>query len=152
MQVYGIDLSMGKFDVNFVEAKGKEKNKKVKNSLVSISRFLSSVPGGGILCAEHTGVYGDLLVYLCNQLGVPIALVPGYTVKHSLGLVKGKSDPVDAKQVCEYGQRFGDKLEFAEYAQEDMAELKQLYALRAQLIKSRKSLLTSKQGHRHLPM
>ncbi len=152
MQIYGIDLSMEKFDVNFVEARGKVKNKEVKNSLVPISRFLSGVPKDVTLCAEHTGVYGDLLVYLCNQLGVPIALVPGYTVKHSLGLIKGKSDPVDARRVREYGERFTDKLEFTEYAKEDMAELKQLYTLRAQLIKSRKGLLASQKGYHHLPM
>ena len=81
MQVYGIDLSMEKFDVNFIDARGKEKNKEVKNGVVSISRFLSSVPEGGILCAEHTGAYGDLLVSLCNQASIPIALVPGYTIK-----------------------------------------------------------------------
>ena len=64
MQVYGIDLSKEKFDVNFIDLKGKEKNREVKNAVVSISRFLSSVSEDSILCAEHTGVYGDLLVYV----------------------------------------------------------------------------------------
>ena len=62
MQVYGIDLSKEKFDVNFIDAKGKEKKQEVKNAVASISRFLFSVSGDGILCAEHTGAYGDLLV------------------------------------------------------------------------------------------
>ena len=77
---------MEKFDVNFIDAKGKEKNREVKNGVVSIFKFLSSMPEDGILCAEHTGAYGDLLVYLCNQAEIPIALIPGYTIKHSLGL------------------------------------------------------------------
>ncbi len=102
MQVYGIDLSKEKFDVNFIDAKGKEKNREVKNVVVSISRFLSSVSEDSILCAEHTGVYGDLLVYLCNQMNIPIALVPGYTIKHSLDLLRGKSDPLDSKRIREY--------------------------------------------------
>ena len=75
MQVYGIDLSMEKFDVNFLDAKGKEKNREVKNGVVSISKFLSSIPENGMLCAEHTGAYGDLLVFLSNQANIPIALV-----------------------------------------------------------------------------
>ena len=58
--------------------KEKKEQEEVKNRVVSISKFLSSVPEDGILCAEHTGVYGDLLVYLCNQVDIPIALVPGY--------------------------------------------------------------------------
>ena len=110
MQVYGIDLSMEKFDVNFIDAKGKENEKEVKNGVVSISKFLSSVPEDSVLCAEHTGAYGDLLVYLCNQEEIPIALVPGYTMKHSLGLLKGKTDPIDSRRIREYGERFTDKL------------------------------------------
>ncbi len=152
MQVYGIDLSMEKFDVNFIDARGKEKNKEVKNGVVSISRFLSSVPEGGILCAEHTGAYGDLLVSLCNQASIPIALVPGYTIKHSLGLVKGKSDPLDSRRIREYGERFTDKLVFSEYDVESIVELKQLYTLRHQLVKARKALLTSDKGRCHLPL
>jgi transposase len=152
MQVYGIDLSMEKFDVNFIDARGKEKNKEVKNGVVSISRFLSSVPEGGILCAEHTGAYGNLLVSLCNQANIPIALVPGYTIKYSFGLVKGKSDPLDSRRIREYGERFTDKLVFSEYDVESIVELKQLYTLRHQLVKARKALLTSDKGRCHLPL
>jgi transposase len=152
MQVYGIDLSMEKFDANFLDAKGKEKNREVKNGVVSISRFLSSVPEDCVLCAEHTGAYGDLLVSLCNQANIPIALVPGYSIKHSLGLVKGKSDPLDSRRIREYGERFTDKLVFAKYDEEDIVELKQLYTLRSQLVKARKALLTSEKGRCHLPM
>jgi transposase len=152
MQVYGIDLSMEKFDVNFIDAKGREKNRVVKNGVVSISKFLSSVPEDGILCAEHTGVYGDLLVYLSNQVNIPIALVSGYSMKHSLGLLKGKSDPIDSKRIREYGERFTDKLVFSAYAKENMVEIKQLYTLRFQLVKSRKPLLASDKGRCRLPM
>ncbi|SMO49560.1 Transposase [Saccharicrinis carchari] len=152
MQVYGIDLSMEKFDVNFIDANGKETHWLVKNKLGSISNFLESVPEGDVLCAEHTGAYGDLLVYLCNQLNLHIALVPGYTIKHSLGITKGKSDPVDAGRVREYGERFFDKLVFKEYDTEEIVELKSLYTLRSQLVKTRKGLRTGNHGRSILPM
>ena len=42
MQVYGIDLSMEKFDVNYIDVKGNEKNKQVKNRLDDISKFLNN--------------------------------------------------------------------------------------------------------------
>jgi transposase len=152
MQVYGIDLSKEKFDVNFIDVKGKEKTQEVKNAVASISRFLSSVSEDGILCAEHTGAYGDLLLYLCNQMKVPIALVPGYTIKHSLGLVKGKSDPLDSKRIRDYGERFTDKLKCVEYPDENISELRQLYTLRNQLVKNRKTLRTLDKGRGVLPM
>ena len=152
MQVYGIDLSKEKFDVSFINTKGDEKKKEVKNTVTSISKFLSTVPDDGILCAEHTGVYSDLLVYLCNQVGIPIVLIPGYTVKHSMGLLKGKDDPLDAARIREYGERFPDKLKFIEYDDEIISELKQLYVLRSQLVKARKILFTSDKGRDHLPL
>lgn len=143
MQVYGIDLSKENFDVNFLNASGNEMKKRVKNNLISISKFLEEVPSGSILCAEHTGIYGDLLVHLCNALDMPIALVPGYTIKHSLGLLKGKSDPIDAGRIREYGERFEDKLETKKFVSEEMYELRSLYTLRTQLVKQRKELQTS---------
>lgn len=152
MQVYGIDLSKEKFDVNFLDANGKEKRRTVKNELSAIWGFLCQIPRGSILCAEHTGTYGDLLVFVCNQYGVAIALVPGYTVRHSLGLVKGKSDPVDAARLREYGERFGDKLSFREYQSEQMSELRQLYSLRSQLVKARKELRTGAHAREQMPM
>lgn len=152
MQVYGIDLSMEKFDVNFFDENGKATSKIVKNNLAGISRFLESIPNGSILCAEHTGVYGEMLLYLCNQAGVRICFVPGYTVKHSLGMAKGKSDKVDARRLREYGERFSDKLKEANYGSETMKELQGLHTLRQELVKARKALLTSEKGREHQPM
>ena len=152
MQIYGIDLSMEKFDVNFIDQNGNEKNKTVKNEVNSISNFLKDVPGGSILCAENTGVYGDLLLFLSNKMGVSIAFIPGYNIKHSLGLMKGKTDKVDAMRIREYGERFYDKLVPTQYEEETMRELQELYTLRAQLIRSRKALQASETGRKHQPM
>jgi len=152
MQIYGIDLSMEKFDVNYINEKGEERKKEVKNTLNGISKFLAQVSPSAILCAENTGSYGDMLVFLCNQKGIKIALVPGYTIKHSLGMIKGKSDPIDADRIREYGERFYDKLTFKEYDQEEMVELKSLYTLRAQLVKARKVLRTGDHSRSHAPM
>lgn len=152
MQMYGIDLSMEKFDVNYIDEKGKERKKEVKNSANGILKFLAKVPPSAVLCAENTGCYGDMLVFLCNQTGIRIALVPGYTIKHSLGIIKGKSDPIDAGRIREYGERFYDKLTFKKYDQEEMVELKSLYTLRSQLVKARKTILTGEHSRSLAPI
>lgn len=152
MQVYGIDLSMEKFDVNYIDKNGEERKKEVKNRLDAISKFLATVPADAILCAENTGTYSDMLVFLCNQTGVSIALVPGYTIKHSLGILKGKSDSIDAERIREYGERFRDKLVLKEYDREEIIELKSLYSLRSQLVKSRKILRTGEHSRSNVPM
>lgn len=148
MQVYGIDLSQEKFDVNFLNSNGIEKNIIVKNRLLDITRFIKSVPVDSVLCAEYTGVYGDLLLFIANLFSIDISFTPGYTIKHSLGMCKGKSDETDAKRIREYGERFYDKLMFKEFDAEFEHELKELYTYRAQLVKNLKGLQTSRQGRK----
>lgn len=151
MRIYGIDLSKEKFDVAYLNTSGEEKFKVVDNKLRSISKFISTLPTDAWLCAEHTGCYGDILVFLCNQQDLPISLIPGYTIKHSLGIVRGKSDSIDASKLREFGERFTDKLQKKYYHSEEIAELRELHALRSQLVKAKKLMTTSKKGRTHLP-
>lgn len=148
-QIYGIDLSQEKFDVNFL-SNNKVKSLIVKNALSSIVEFLEKMPKDAIICAEHTGVYGELLVFLACLMKIPVALTSGYQIRHSLGLLKGKSDKVDAQRIREYGERFFDKLKFYQFPDEEMKELKELYNLRAQLVKERKMLLTHEKSKKQM--
>jgi transposase len=141
-QIYGIDLSKGKFDVNYLDKNGNECQKIVVNKLTSVSSFLESLPQDVVLIAEHTGIYGNLLLFLTTCLKIKFALVPGYEIKHSFGLSRGKSDQIDAKRIREYGERFFDKLRFIEFESEEMKELRDIHVLRAQLVKERKMLQT----------
>ncbi len=149
--IYGIDLSQKKFDVSFLGENNKNVHKVITNNLKGICRFLDNLPSGALLCAEHTGVYGELLIFLCNCLNVPIALATGYQIRHSLGLQKGKSDKIDAMRIREYGERFGDKLTVLKYPNEELKELKELFRLRGQLVKERKMLTTHEKRHLHTP-
>jgi len=141
-QIYGIDLSKEKFDVNFINSKGIEACKVVKNNFKAINKFLVSLPKNALLCIENTGIYGDLILFLANIMNIKISVISGYEIKHSLGFIKGKSDKVDAKRIREYGERFTDKLKISAFDSIPLHELREIYALRALLIKQRKMLLT----------
>lgn len=147
MKVYGIDLSKEKFDVSSF-CKDKEKKKIVTNNFKGICTFLKQVTNDSVLVAEHTGSYGDLLVHLCYQYKIKIALVSGYNIKHSLGLQRGKSDSKDAYRIRKYGERFHEELHLTEPKPESVKELKELYVLREQLSKSRKSLLSGQEARK----
>lgn len=147
VQIYGIDLGMSSFDVSFFNTKGQLCHlSRVKNTISGISKFLLSLPSDAVLCAEHTGVYGDLLLRLCTQNQIRLCLVPGYQIKHSLGLRRGKSDPLDACRIREYAERFYDLLKPCFYPSEEMAELKELHRTRSFLVESRKRLSTLDMG------
>lgn len=150
-RIYGIDLSQKKFDVSFRISEQKNAHKIVKNNLNGIVHFLEELPKDALLCAEHTGVYGELLVFLCGCLQVPIALATGYQIRHSLGLQKGKSDKIDSIRIREFGERFGDKLVAYDYPSNSLKELKTLFRLRSQLVKERKMLVTHEKRTLHMP-
>ena len=140
MQIYGIDLSKEKFDVCFSNFEEVIQLKQVKNSYKGINEFLSELDNDAELCIEHTGIYGDMLVFLANLHRIKIYAVSGYEVKHSLGLIKGKSDPIDATRLREYAIRFYDKLKEAFYVSENMHELRELHSLRHLLVKQKQSV------------
>jgi len=150
-QIYGIDLSKEKFNVNFIDSKGTINEMEVKNKYSIICEFLSKLNKDVTLCIEHTGIYGDLLVFLANSFEITICAIPGYEIKHSMGIQKGKSDPIDAARIREYGERFTDRLTPASYAEEDMHELRELHTLRELLVKHRKALLTHQKEKGRLP-
>ena len=140
--IYGIDLSKEKFDVNFINQIGEMDHLIIKNTFKAICKFLENIPKGATLVAEHTGVYGELLVFLANHMNINICLHSGYGIRHSLGLLKGKSDKLDAARIREFGERFTDKLKKTRPNSIILAELNELYTLRCQLVKERKMLLT----------
>lgn len=150
-RIYGIDLSQKKFDVSFMDESNKNVHRIIKNNLNGIVRFLEELPADALLCAEHTGVYGELLVFMCGCLKIPIALSTGYQIRHSLGLLKGKSDKIDSIRIREYGERFGDKLTSIDFQSESLKELKELFKLRSQLVKERKMLATHEKRTIHMP-
>lgn len=146
MQIYGIDLASEKFDVSFIDRHGCVRQKVVKNTRVQIEKFLDTLPEDCHLVAEHTGVYGDLLLKLAEGRNIPISYVSGYAIKHSMGLVRGKSDPVDAGRIREYGERNADKLVITRFPSETIYSLRELHSTRRLLVQQRKQIQAVKKS------
>lgn len=151
MQIYGIDLASEKFDVSFIDSDGQTRHIVVKNTKAQINKFLDKLPEGSRIVAEHTGVYGDLLLMLADIRNIPISYVSGYEIKHSMGLTRGKSDSLDAARIREYGERYIDKLTDTHFPSGTIYELKELYATRRLLVQQRKQLQTMLKGDEKRP-
>lgn len=143
MQIYAIDVSKEHLDIFSRLEDEKIFQKRIKNNFNSICKLLSALETEDFICAEFTGVYTNLLWHLSAMYGIKIALASGFDIKHSLGNRKGKSDKLDAERIWEYASRFSDKLNFVRPDDERMQELKMLFNLRNQLVKSLKILHTS---------
>ena len=147
MQIYGIDVSNAHLDLYSVDQEnGGIFSKRISNKIKPIMRFLEALGPESVVCAEHTGVYADLLVCLASSCGIKVALIEGYVIHKSFSGEKGKSDRIDAQRIWEYGIRFFDKLRFVTPVHETLHELRELQNLRSQLVKQRKMMKTSDKG------
>jgi transposase len=67
------------------------------------------LPDNSLVVMECTGVYSERLSHFLYACGFPVCVEPPHKVKQAF-YDKGKTDPVDSRQIAEYGYRYADKL------------------------------------------
>src|SRR5687768_4146500 len=90
---------------------------------------------------EHTGFYSYHFENFLHLQAIRFSKVPALVIKRSLGLVRGKTDKVDAERIAAYGYEKRDKLHFEKPADPQLHRLQILLGTRARLIKERASCL-----------
>ncbi len=75
MQIYGIDISNKHLDLYSEDQTGKPVVKRISNKLKPIVKFIYSIPKDSTICAEHTGVYGNLLGSMSSFLDTSTSIV-----------------------------------------------------------------------------
>lgn len=93
-----------------------------------------------LVCMEPTGIYNFHLLYYLPNKKIPAWVVPGQQIKSSLGIVRGKSDKVDANRIADYAIRFQDKLELWTPPRSIILKLKSLLVARDRLITAKTML------------
>ena len=92
---------------------------------------------------EHTGLYSHgLSVYLASK-DIPFLMVPGLEIKKSMGMVRGKNDKADAKNIAKYAYRMRDEITPTVLSCEEEQSLKRLLSLRQRLVKQRAGFKSS---------
>lgn len=139
----GIDISNKTLDVCVIIGKTEDLivEFQVENSEQGLKKIFSNLKQKKInfsdswFCYEHTGIYGVLLTYYLDKNESSFSAVPAYEIKHSLGLVRGKNDKVDARRIAIYASRNRNKLIQTRFSGESIFKMKQLLTYRNQLIK-----------------
>ena len=86
---------------------------------------------------DQTGLYAYKLSLALSEASVKFAMVSGLTTKRSMGLVRGKSDPIDAQGLAHYGYTWQEKLVLYTIPSEAIQQLKNLLKLRDRMVKQR---------------
>ena len=86
---------------------------------------------------EHTGYYSYQFELFLHHQQIRYTKVAALEIKRSVGLVRGKSDKVDALLISRYGWMRRDQLQPQQVSAGVMIELKDLISLRDKLVKDR---------------
>jgi len=138
----GIDLSKDTLDyagVNIdgelLESKGANDRQSIEKELLNFSRDLGIDLNKTLICAEFTGHFGNKLIDVALKLGLNLWMESAYKIIHSQGLIRGKSDPIDALRIMEYAKRFQDKAVLLKPSSSNIQLLKRLSTERDLVVK-----------------
>lgn len=95
-----------------------------------------------MIVMEHTGLYSFCFENFLQQHQISFTKVNALAIKRSIGLVRGKSDKIDAKRIAEYGYEKRSKLIAEAPTSSELQRLRLLHSTRERLVKQRASLLS----------
>ena len=147
---YYIGADVSKKTLDMCVLKGKEKlfHLRVNNDEKGLKDLGKELKKHGILakkallCLENSGFYGYKLSCWAVQNSYAVWLENAVAIKRSLGLVRGKSDQVDANRIALYAARFEDKCKLWQPPRKVIRRLQQLVTTRTRLLNSLKRLKT----------
>lgn len=154
----GIDFSKDTFDATLFHAEGLEKTSEPehksfandKQGYGSLYRWVRSCRKGvqedaWLFCGEDTGICSEGLSEWLSGKGIDIWIEMPYTIKHSMGLVRSKSDKADSALIAEYAWRHQDKATPYVPLSSSLKELREVFLMRQQLVRQKAALTVRKQ-------
>lgn len=94
------------------------------------------------ICMEHTGVYCQHLLHFFQKKKLSICLESAIQIKKSQGIVRGKSDVIDARRIALYALKNHSHLKCWTPQRECIQKLKALLVTRERLVKMRMQIGT----------
>ncbi len=140
----GIDVSKKTLDVALHSLEGKlncnhiviENNAKGFKNLLSWLKKMKINHQDVLICMEHTGIYANKVVDFLETKNIAYSLQSALHVKKSLGLVRGKSDKVDAFRLAEFCYEKRDTIKESQKPSKNIIVLKNLFTERRKLVGS----------------
>ena len=136
----GIDVAKLTLDYCLLQEDQKPVRGQILNTQKSIKTFLKALEKEGfhleeaLFVFENTGIYSSLLSLVLNESELDYAQVPALEIKRSLGITRGKSDKVDAKEIAQYAKRNTDKIMLSTLPELSLQQLKMVFSEREKTI------------------
>lgn len=142
--VVGIDISKMSIDVALIDTRSHSMNSSVfgndSEGYQKLKRWLKqqgSECGEQVLfCMEHTGIYTRNIVKYLLKRGCKVWLESSLHIKRSMGLVRGKSDKIDAERIAKFAMDHQREAKLIKLSHPTLTRLKDLMKTRVRLQKS----------------
>ncbi len=103
-----------------------------------------------MIVMEHTGLYSFCFEKFLHQYQIAFCKVNALAIKRSIGLVRGKTDKLDAARIAAYGYEKRDKLVVDVPTSDALKRLQILYSTRERLVKQRASLTCAVKEYKNI--
>ena len=134
-----LDIHCGELNEHIQIANGTEGFKILKKWVKEFKIDLAK----SIVVMEYTGGYEYKLMQFCESLSIPYTRIPGFAIKHSLGIARGKNDKVDAKRIATYADEKIKTINPEKPLNKRILQLKELLSFRKRLVRINAGLKAS---------
>ena len=146
----GVDISKNTLDAAIYASEMKKADTKhLTNDAAGLKELIAWAKGQGVkpkkmvICAEHTGVYGNNLQLFCEKKGYALCLESPLQIKRSMGLVRGKDDQIDAIRIAQYAYDHREKLTLFKRPSDNILALSNLLRERRLYVRQRATLMSA---------
>ncbi|HMT72315.1 MAG TPA: IS110 family transposase [Saprospiraceae bacterium] len=144
----GIDVSKDYFDAVVLVAGQKENTihnqfsndlKGVKSLIVWLKEQDSNFENT-LVCLEHTGMYGKLIVKYLTVYKFTIWVEMSLKIIRSIGVQRGKNDKLDAERIAYYAMKNVDEAQIYTTPRKEIEKIRNLLSLREKLVETQTHL------------
>ena len=155
----GIDVSKSKLDYCIIDQSIMQYDFGcIANTAKGISAFLASLKKKFkcknediLFCLENTGVYSMPVCYWLQSKQFDYWVVPALEIKRSKGIVRGKTDKTDSRDIALYGLSHLHELKLSRLPEKDFVELRLLLTEREKVVKTISVFNMTKESRSFLP-
>lgn len=145
----GIDVSKEYFDAVVILDGNKEKliHNQFVNDYKGIQALRKWLKNQGstfentLVCLEHTGMYGKLLLKYLMVFKFDLWVEMSLKIIRSIGVQRGKNDKVDAERIAYYAMKNVEEAVIFKAPRKEIDKIRNLLSLREKLVTTRASLL-----------
>jgi len=151
--IIGADLSKRSIDLVYHLSKT---HVKINNSIDGFNELIRWLQKLNIdisetmIVMEHTGLYSYCFENFLHQHQIVFCKISALEIKKSIGLVRGKTDRLDAARIAEYGYERQGRLIVDKPLSNDLKRLQVLHSTYQRLVRHRAALINALKEYKHI--